>query len=135
MSEQELKILFKKIVPSAYQSLKAAESLPEGELKRYKVESANERILKAFKILEQCEHTMSIKYYICFSMLAEGRPWQDVQNYLIEMGQGKKSLDSIFTRGIKEMSGYLSKQAQTPISDNTPASSMQERVKAREQRK
>ncbi|RIJ64153.1 hypothetical protein [Rummeliibacillus sp. POC4] len=134
MSEQELKKLFKKIVPAAYQSLKEAESLPEGEVKQYKVETASERILKAFKILEQCESVLNNKYFICFSMLAEGDSKEYVQNYLIEMGQGSRSFDSIFERGIKEMSCYLSKQEQVTATGNISASSIQERLKARKER-
>lgn len=131
MSEEELKNLFEKIIPSAYRSLNEAKMLPDGEIKHYKVEKAYDRISQAFEVVDKCESVLNIKYSICFYKLAEGQSYEDVQSYLVEMGQGKDSLRSIFNRGIKAMSRFLTEQKELEL--NT-AISLEERIKARRQR-
>ncbi|MGA3676000.1 hypothetical protein [Lysinibacillus agricola] len=54
MTLDELKRLFKKQIPAAYESLKEAETMPEGEVKRYKISAAIEVIEKAQEILASC---------------------------------------------------------------------------------
>ena len=137
MTVAELRRLFKKQIPAAYQSLQEAATMPESEAKRYKVQKALEHINKGYEILAKCEgHLRGVDELMLY---------QRVENISIEKtalvlyGKAdKKSIhNAIALEGhvFKRLYKCLTAQEATQQAETEKVrQSMAERLKAREER-
>ncbi|QPQ29983.1 hypothetical protein [Lysinibacillus sp. JNUCC 51] len=140
MTLDELKRLFRKQIPAAYESLKEAEAMPEGEVKRYKISSAIEVIERAQDILDSCGDDLKFKDELILAHRAENVPRERTAviffDYVnIEPTRAIKNLKALENLAYKRLLKLLNNQ-EVHIEDvsNTSQQSMVDRLKAREQR-
>jgi len=136
----ELKRLFKKQIPVAYESLKEAEAMPEGEVKRYKISAAIEVIEKAQGILESCCTDLKFKDELILAHRVENvsreRTAMIFFDYVnTEPQRAIKNLKALENLAYKRLLKLLNNQ-KVHLKDvsNTSQQSMVDRLKAREQR-
>lgn len=136
----ELKRFFKKQIPAAYESLKEAETMPEGEVKRYKISAAIEVIEKAQGILESCCTDLKFKDELILAHRVENVPRERTAMIFFdyvntEPTRAIKNLKALEDLAYKKLLNLLNNQeiCSEDLS-NTPQQSMADRLKAREQR-
>lgn len=140
MTLDELKRLFKKQIPAAYESLKEAEAMPEGEVKRYKISAAIEVIEKAQGILESCCTDLKFKDELILAHRVENVPRERTAMIFFdyvntEPTRAIKNLKALENLAYKRLLKLLNDQ-EVYLEDisNTSQQSMVDRLKAREQR-
>ncbi|UNT55109.1 hypothetical protein [Lysinibacillus capsici] len=140
MTLDELKRLFKKQIPVAYESLKEAEAMPEGEVKRYKISAAIEVIEKAQGILESCCTDLKFKDELILAHRVENVPRERTAMIFFdyvntEPTRAIKNLKALENLAYKRLLKLLNDQ-EVYLEDisNTSQQSMVDRLKAREQR-
>ncbi len=140
MTLDELKRLFKKQIPVAYESLKEAEAMPEGEVKRYKISAAIEVIEKAQGILESCCTDLKFKDELILAHRIENVPRERTAMIFFdyvntEPQRAIKNLKALENLAYKRLLKLLNNQ-KVHLKDvsNTSQQSMVDRLKAREQR-
>lgn len=136
----ELKRFFKKQIPAAYESLKEAETMPEGEVKRYKISAAIEVIEKAQGILESCCTDLKFKDELILAHRVENVPRERTAMIFFdyvntEPTRAIKNLKALEDLAYKKLLNLLNNQeiCSEDLS-NTTQQSMADRLKAREQR-
>jgi len=136
----ELKRLLKKQIPAAYESLKEAEAMPEGEVKRYKISAAIEVIEKAQGILESCCTDLKFKDELILAHRIENVPRERTAMIFFdyvntEPQRAIKNLKALENLAYKRLLKLLNNQ-KVHLKDvsNTSQQSMVDRLKAREQR-
>ncbi|UDK95244.1 hypothetical protein EYB33_02790 [Lysinibacillus sphaericus] len=137
MTLDELKRLFKKQIPAAYESLKEAEAMPEGEVKRYKTLAAIEVIEKAQGILESCWDELNFRDELILAHRLENVPrertamvfYDYVQNEPMRAVKNLKALENL---AYKKLHKLLN--SQEVRSKDLSKEKMADRLKAREQR-
>lgn len=140
MTLDELKRLFKKQIPAAYESLKEAESMPEGEVKRYKVSAALQTIGQAQELLTSCWDKLRFKDGLILTHKSENVPQEYTARILydyahVEPERAIHNLQALEGIAYKKLYKILS--ALENDSEQLEAKrqqSMEERLKAREQR-
>ncbi|MFW7189935.1 hypothetical protein [Lysinibacillus sp. BNK-21] len=140
MTLDELKRLFKKQIPVAYESLREAETMPEGEVKRYKTSAAIEVIEKAQGILESCCNDLKFKDELILAHRIENVPRERTAMIFFdyvntEPQRAIKNLKALENLAYKRLLKLLNDQ-EVHLEDvsNTSQQSMADRLKAREQR-
>ncbi|MFM9535509.1 hypothetical protein [Lysinibacillus sp. IITD104] len=140
MTLDELKRFFKKQIPAAYESLKEAETMPEGEVKRYKISAAIEVIEKAQGILESCCTDLKFKDELILAHRVENVPRERTAMIFFdyvntEPTRAIKNLKALEDLAYKKLLNLLNNQeiCSEDLS-NTTQQSMADRLKAREQR-
>ncbi|WGT39048.1 hypothetical protein QH639_25255 [Lysinibacillus sp. 1 U-2021] len=140
MTLDELKRLFKKQIPAAYESLKEAEAMPEGEVKRYKISAAIEVIEKAQGILESYCTDLKFKDELILAHRVENVPRERTAMIFFdyvntEPTRAIKNLKALEDLAYKKLLNLLNNQeiCSEDLS-NTTQQSMADRLKAREQR-
>lgn len=140
MTLDELKRLLKKQIPAAYESLKEAEAMPEGEVKRYKISAAIEVIEKAQGILESCCTDLKFKDELILAHRIENVPRERTAMIFFdyvntEPQRAIKNLKALENLAYKRLLKLLNNQ-KVHLKDvsNTSQQSMVDRLKAREQR-
>lgn len=140
MTLDELKRLFKKQIPAAYESLKEAEAMPEGEVKRYKISAAIEVIEKAQGILESCCTDLKFKDELILAHRAENVPRERTAMIFFdyvdtEPTRAIKNLKALEDLAYKRLLKLLNDQeVHSQDVSNTSQQSMADRLKAREER-
>ncbi len=136
----ELKRFFKKQIPAAYESLREAKTMPEGEVKRYKISAAIEVIEKAQDILESCSSDLKSKDELILAHRAENVPRERTAMIFFdyvntEPTRAIKNLKALEDLAYKRLLNLLNNQ-EICSEDllNTTQQSMADRLKAREQR-
>lgn len=140
MTLDELKRLFKKQIPAAYESLKEAEAMPEGEVKRYKTLAAIEVIEKAQGILESCWDELNFRDELILAHRLENVPrertamvfYDYVQIEPIRAIKNLKALENLAYKKLHKLLNSL--EVHSEDLSNTTQQSMADRLKAREQR-
>ena len=136
----ELKRLFKKQIPAAYESLKEAETLPDGEVRRYKISAAIEVIQKAQDILESCCNDLKFKDELILAHRAENVPRERTAMIFFdyvntEPTRAIKNLKALENLAYKRLLKLLNNQEVHLVDvSNTSQQSMADRLKAREER-
>jgi len=136
----ELKRLFKKQIPAAYESLKEAETMPEGEVKRYKISAAIEVIEKAQDILESCCDELNFKDELILAHRVENVPVELTAKILydyahVESKRAIHNLQALEGIAYKKMHKILCTQKANSVGLKVEREqSMSNRLKAREQR-
>lgn len=136
----ELKRLFKKQIPAAYESLKEAETMPEGEVKRYKISAAIEVIEKAQDILTSCWDELRFKDELILAHRVENVPVELTAQILYEYAhvEPKRAIHNLQAlEGIAYKKLYKILCVQKADSAGIEVErrlSMAERLKVREQR-
>ncbi|MEQ6050183.1 hypothetical protein U2I53_14130 [Lysinibacillus capsici] len=140
MTLDELKRLFKKQIPAAYESLREAETIQEGEVKRYKTSAAIEVIEKAQGILESCCTDLKFKDELILAHRVENVPRERTAMIFFdyvntEPQRAIKNLKALENLAYKRLLKLLNDQ-EVHLEDvsNTSQQSMADRLKAREQR-
>lgn len=140
MTLDELKRLFKKQIPAAYESLKEAGAMPEGEVKRYKISAAIEVIEKAQDILSSCWDELKFKDELILAHRLDNVPRERTAviffDYVdTEPTRAIKNLKALENLAYKRLLKLLNDQ-EVRLEDvsNTSQQSMADRLKAREQR-
>lgn len=140
MTLDELKRLFKKQIPAAYESLREAGTMPEGEVKRYKTSAAIEVIEKAQGILENCCTDLKFKDELILAHRVENVPRERTAMIFFdyvntEPQRAIKNLKALENLAYKRLLKLL-KDQEVHLEDisNTSQQSMANRLKAREQR-
>lgn len=137
MTEKELRDFFKKKIPAAHKSLEEAAKMPEGEAKRYKVESALKRIDKGYELLECCGSDLNPKDILLLSHRLENVPIEYTANIFYPHNDNNKirKVKAIIYKAIDRMSVQLKAQKATQQAEKERMrEKMQERLKARQQR-
>lgn len=140
MTLDELKRLFKKQIPAAYESLKEAEAMPGGEVKRYKTLAAIEVIEKAQGILENCWDELNFRDELILAHRVENVSrertamvfYDYVQNEPMRAIKNLKALENLAYKKLHKL--LNSQEVLSEDLSNTTQQSMAERLKAREQR-
>lgn len=137
MTEQELKKLFRKLIPNAYKSLQEAASMQESEAKRYKVSAALKTIDRAQEILTSCWGELRFKDELILTQRAENVP-RPVTAHIFYGSAEKNDIKKIIALedwAFKRLNRLLSAQqsAEVDLQQETNES-IAERLKAREQR-
>jgi len=136
----ELKRLFKKQIPAAYESLKEAESMPDGEVRRYKISAAIDVIEKAQDILESCCNDLKFKDELILTHRAENVPRERTAMIFFdyvdtEPTRAIKNLKALEDLAYKRLLKLLNDQeVHSQDVSNTSQQSMADRLKAREER-
>ncbi|MGE8037949.1 hypothetical protein [Lysinibacillus sp. NPDC093692] len=138
MTLDELKRLFKKQIPAAYESLKEAETMPEGEVKRYKISAAIEVIEKAQDILESCCDELNFKDELILAHRTENVPRERTAMIFFdyvntEPSRAIKNLKALEDLAYKRLLKLLNDQ-EVHLQDVSNQQSMADRLKAREER-
>ncbi|MDM5246207.1 hypothetical protein [Lysinibacillus sp. G4S2] len=140
MTLDELKRLFKKQIPAAYESLKEAETMPEGEVKRYKISAAIEVIEKAQDILSSCWDELKFKDELILAHRLDNVPRERTAMIFFdyvntEPTRAIKNLKALENLAYKRLIKLLNDQ-EVHLEDvsNTSQQSMADRLKAKEQR-
>lgn len=140
MTLEELKRLFKKQIPAAYDSLKEAEVMPEGEVKRYKVSAALQTIEQAQELLTSCWDKLRFKDGLILAHRSENVPQECTARILydyayIEPERAIHNLQALEGISYKKLYKILSVQENDlEHLEAERQRSMAERLKAREQR-
>lgn len=140
MTLDELKRLFKKQIPAAYESLKEAESMPDGEVRRYKISAAIDVIEKAQDILESCCNDLKFKDELILTHRAENVPRERTAMIFFdyvdtEPTRAIKNLKALEDLAYKRLLKLLNDQeVHSQDVSNTSQQSMADRLKAREER-
>ncbi|MFJ7840342.1 hypothetical protein ACIQXG_12855 [Lysinibacillus sphaericus] len=137
MTLDELKRLFKKQIPAAYESLKEAEAMPEGEVKRYKTLAAFEVIEKAQGILESCWDELNFRDELILAHRLENVPRERTAMVFYDYVQNEpmraiKNLKALENLAYKKLHKLLN--SQEVRSKDLSKEKMADRLKAREQR-
>lgn len=137
MTLDELKRLFKKQIPAAYESLKEAEAMPEGEVKRYKTLAAIEVIEKAQGILESCWDELNFRDELILAHRLENVPRERTAMVFYDYVQNEpmraiKNLKALENLAYKKLHKLLN--SQEVRSKDLSKEKMADRLKAREQR-
>lgn len=136
----ELKRLFKKQIPAAYESLRKAETMPEGEVKRYKTSAAIEVIEKAQGILESCCNDLKFKDELILAHRIENVPRERTAMIFFdyvntEPTRAIKNLKALENLVYKRLLKLLNdKEVCSEELSNTTLQNMADRLKAREER-
>lgn len=136
----ELKRLFKKQIPAAYESLKEAEAMPEGEVKRYKISAAIEVIEKAQDMLASCWDELKFKDELILAHRLDNVPRKRTAMVFYDYVQTEptraiNNLKALEDLAYKKMHKLLSSQeVNSEDISNKRQQSMVDRLKAREQR-
>lgn len=140
MTLDELKRLFKKQIPAAYESLREAETMPEGEVKRYKTSAAIEVIEKAQDLLASCWDGLKFKDELILAHRLDNVPRERTAMIFFdyvntEPSRAIKNLKALENLAYKRLLKLLNNQeiCSEDLS-NTTQQSMADRLKAREQR-
>ena len=140
MTLDELKRLFKKQIPATYESLKEAEAMPEGEVKRYKISTAIEVIEKAQDVLASCWDELKFKDELILVHRLENVPRERTAMVFFdyvntEPTRAMKNLKALENLAYKRLLKLLNGQ-EVRLEDvsNISQQSMADRLKAREQR-
>ncbi|MFJ6207337.1 hypothetical protein [Lysinibacillus sp. NPDC092081] len=140
MTLDELKRLFKKQIPAAYESLKEAEAMPKGEVKRYKISAAIEVIEMAQEVLASCWDELKFKDELILVHRLENVPRERTAMIFFdyvntEPTRAIKNLKALENLAYKRLLKLLNDQ-EIRLEDvsNTSQQSMADRLKAREQR-
>lgn len=140
MTLDELKRLFNKQIPAAYESLKEAETMPDGEVRRYKISAAIEVIEKAQDILESCCNDLKFKDELILAHRAENVPRERTAMIFFdyvdtEPTRAIKNLKALEDLAYKRLLKLLNDQeVHSQDVSNTSQQSMADRLKAREER-
>lgn len=140
MTLGELKRLFKKQIPAAYESLKEAEVMPEGEVKRYKISAAIEVIEKAQDVLSSCWDELKFKDELILVHRLDNVPRERTAMVFYDYVQTEptraiNNLKALEDLAYKKMHKLLSSQeVNSENISNKRQQSMADRLKAREER-
>ncbi|WP_068985155.1 hypothetical protein [Lysinibacillus xylanilyticus] len=140
MTLDELKRLFKKQIPAAYESLKEAETMPEGEVKRYKISAAIEVIEKAQDLLASCWDELKFKDELILAHRLDNVPRERTAMVFYDYVQTEptraiNNLKALEDLAYKKLHKLLnSQEVRSEDLSNTTQQSMVDRLKAREQR-
>ncbi|EON73840.1 hypothetical protein [Lysinibacillus sphaericus] len=140
MTLDELKSLFKKQIPAAYESLKEAEAMPEGEAKRYKISAALQTIGQVQDILTSCWDELRFKDGLILAHRAENVPREHTARIFydyahVEPERAIHNLQALEGISYKKLYKILSTQENDlEHLEAERQRSMAERIKAREQR-
>lgn len=134
MTEDELKRLFRKQVPDAYQSLKEAASMTESKAKRYKVETASKTILGAQDVLLKCWGQLSWKDELLLVHIVENVPKEVTANILYENEERNNILKAKSLEGWALKRLYKTLQRQLVAPGEEQKRSIEQRIKARQER-
>ncbi|MGA3600771.1 MULTISPECIES: hypothetical protein [Lysinibacillus] len=140
MTLDELKRLFKKQIPAAYESLKEAETMPEGEVKRYKISAAIEVIEKAQDVLSSCWDELKFKDELILVHRLDNVPRERTAMVFYDYVQTEptraiNNLKALEDLAYKKMHKLLSSQeVNSENISNKRQQSMADRLKAREER-
>lgn len=140
MTLAELKRLFKKRIPAAYESLKEAEAMPEGEVKRYKISAAIEVIEKAQDVLSSCWDELKFKDELILVHRLDNVPRERTAMVFYDYVQTEptraiNNLKALEDLAYKKMHKLLSSQeVNSENISNKRQQSMADRLKAREER-
>ncbi|WP_375199988.1 hypothetical protein [Bacillus sp. RS11] len=140
MTLDELKRLFKKQIPAAYESLKEAEAMPEGEVKRYKISAAIDVIEKAQDLLASCWGELKFKDELILAHRVENVPVELTAKILydyahVESKRAIHNLQALEGVAYKKLYKILCTQKANSVGLKVEREqSMANRLKAREQR-
>lgn len=137
MTEQELKHLFKKQIPAAHKSIEEAQSMPEGEAKRYKIEAAMKHLEKGHELLEKCFGKLNFKDELILIHILENIPRERTASifYVDSDANAIKKLIALENKAYGRLYKCLATLEAAQQSEMEKRKrSMGERLKARQQR-
>jgi len=137
---EELKRLFKKQIPAAYESLKEAEAMPDGEVRRYKISAAIEVIENASDILASCWDELKFRDELILAHRLDNVPrertamifYDYVQTEPIRAIKNLKALENLAYKKLYKL--LNSQKVRLEDLSNITQQSMADRLKAREER-
>lgn len=140
MTLEELKRLFKKQIPAAYESLKEAEAMPDGEVRRYKISAAIEVIENASDILASCWDELKFRDELILAHRLDNVPrertamifYDYVQTEPIRAIKNLKALENLAYKKLHKL--LNSQEVRLEDLSNITQQSMADRLKAREER-
>lgn len=140
MTLEELKRLFKKQIPAAYESLKEAEVMPDGEVRRYKISAAIEVIENASDILASCWDELKFRDELILAHRLDNVPrertamifYDYVQTEPIRAIKNLKALENLAYKKLYKL--LNSQEVRLEDLSNITQQSMADRLKAREER-
>lgn len=140
MTLEELKRLFKKQIPAAYESLKEAEAMPDGEVRRYKISAAIEVIENASDILASCWDELKFRDELILAHRLDNVPrertamifYDYVQTEPIRAIKNLKALENLAYKKLYKL--LNSQEVRLEDLSNITQQSMADRLKAREER-
>lgn len=140
MTLEELKRLFKKQIPAAYESLKEAEAMPDGEVRRYKISAAIEVIENASDILASCWDELKFRDELILAHRLDNVPrertamifYDYVQTEPIRAIKNLKALENLAYKKLYKL--LNSQKVRLEDLSNITQQSMADRLKAREER-
>ena len=140
LSIDELRRLFQKQVPAAYESLQEAETMPENEARRYKIHSALQTIERAQSLVMSCDEEISAKDELMLMHITENVPCETTARIFYDYvdedpGRAAHNIIALQSLALKKLHKALSHCKAFSIEmENDRQESMVERLKAKEQR-